>query len=504
MHHTKTLLPLILLIAVSASAQQPDRKKLAAEVKAEFLHAWNGYKKYASGHDDLKPLTKTYHDWYPQPLLMTPVDSLDTMIVMGMKDEATQTKQYIIENLSFDKDIEVQNFEITIRLLGGLLTNYQLTGDKRLLSLAEDLGNRLLPVFNSPTGMPYRYVNLRTGKVRNPISNPAETGTLLIEFGTLSKLTGRAIFYEKAKRSLVETYRRRSAIGLVGEWINVETGLWTNTDSHISGAIDSYYEYLLKCWLLFDDQDCKRMWQDSIAAINRYLADETDRTVSLSAEGINSARPLRPLRLRGKSAPWNNYRRGAEDAEGAQRERAKPTGSRVQLKPDLWYGHADMNTGRRGATTYGALDAFFPAVLALSGDLERAKRLQESSFAMWKQAGIEPEEFDYRTGKITSPGYPLRPEIVESTYYLYHYTKDPRYLRMGEQMWNAFVKYCRTDEGYAALKSVVTKEKADSMQSFLFAETFKYFYLLFSPPKTLDFNNVIFNTEAHPIRRTWK
>ena len=175
-------------------------------MKAEFLHAWQGYKKYAWGHDDLKPLSKTYHDWYAQPLLMTPVDALDTMIIMGFKEEAARTKQYILENLSFDKDIYVQNFEITIRLLGGLLSAYELTGDKRLLRLAEDLGNRLLPVFNSPTGLPYRYVNLRTGKVRGEVTNPAETGTLLIEFGTLSKLTRKPIFYEKAKRALVETY----------------------------------------------------------------------------------------------------------------------------------------------------------------------------------------------------------------------------------------------------------------------------------------------------------
>src|SRR6185295_11154029 len=195
---------------------------------------------------DLKPLSKTYHDWYSQPLLMTPVDSLDTMIIMGFKDEAKTTREYIIQNLTFDKDISVQNFEITIRLLGGLLTNYQLSGDKRLLVLAEDLGTRLLPVFESPTGMPYRYVNLKTRAVRDPVSNPAETGTLILEFGTLSKLTGKSIFYEKAKRALVETYKRRSAIGLVGEWINVETGKWTNADSHISGAIDSYYEYLVK------------------------------------------------------------------------------------------------------------------------------------------------------------------------------------------------------------------------------------------------------------------
>jgi mannosidase alpha-like ER degradation enhancer 2 len=443
----KSLSLFLLLLPLPVLAQQPNKKKLAEEVKAEFLHAWNGYKKYAWGHDDLKPLSKTHHDWYAQPLLMTPVDSLDTMIIMGLKEEAATTRAYIVDHLSFDKDIDVQNFEITIRLLGGLLANYQLTNDKRLLNLAEDLGRRLLPVFNSPTGMPYRYVNLRTGKVRNPVSNPAETGTLLLEFGTLSKLTGNPVFYDKAKRALVETYNRRSKIGLVGEWINVETGQWTNTDSHISGAIDSYYEYLLKCSLLFGDQDCKRMWNDSIAAINKYLADE--------------------------------------------------------VKTELWYGHADMNTGARADSTYGALDAFFPAVLALAGDLTRAKRLQESSFAMWNHAGIEPEVFDYRARKITSAGYPLRPEIVESTYYLYHYTKDAKYLRMGEQLWRDFVEHCRTDAGYAALKSVVTKEKSDAMQSFLFAETFKYFYLLFSPPNTLDFKKVIFNTEAHPIRRSW-
>ncbi|MCA1578955.1 MAG: glycoside hydrolase family 47 protein [Acidobacteria bacterium] len=458
LHRLYGLFFAICIICGTCSAQEVNRKKLAAEVKAEFLHAWNGYKKYAWGHDDLKPLSKTHHDWYGQTLLMTPVDALDTMIIMGLTDEANATKQYILENLSFDKDIDVQNFEITIRLLGGLLTNYQLTNDKRFLTLAEDLGNRLLPVFNSPTGMPYRYVNLKIGKTRDPISNPAETGTLLVEFGTLSKFTGKPVFYDKAKRALVETYNRRSKIGLVGEWINVETGQWTKTDSHISGAIDSYYEYLLKCWLLFGDADCKRMWDASIVAINKYLADEVKRTMS--------GRPV-------DSAVLN----------------------------ELWYGHADMNTGARRATTYGALDAFFPAVLALSGDLKRAQRLQTSSYAMWAVAGIEPEQFDYRARKITSPGYPLRPEIVEATYYLYQFTKDSRHLQTGELLWKQFVQYCRTDVAYAALKNVMTKEKSDSMQSFLFAETFKYFYLLFAPPDTLDFRNIIFNTEAHPIRK---
>lgn len=438
-------------------ARVTPRAQLAAEVRTEFQHAWQGYKKYAWGHDDLKPLSKTYHDWYAEPLLMTPVDALDTMLLMGLDDEAVRTREYIVTHLSFDKDFYVQNFEITIRLLGGLLSAYELTGDKRLLALAEDLGNRLLPVFESPTGLPYRFVNLKTGKVRGEISNPAETGTLLLEFGTLARLTHKQVFSDKAKRALVETYKRRSPIGLVGTWINVETGQWTDPDSHISGAIDSYYEYLLKCSVLFNDRDCRRMWLNSIGPVNRYLADDF-------AGGPNSINENRATRK-------------------------------------LWYGHADMNTGVRGAASYGALDAFFPAILALSGDLNRAERLQASSFQMWKHAGIEPEEFNYRTHEIISPGYPLRPEIVESTYYLFHYTGDRRYQVEGERLWKDFVKYCRVDEGYAALKNVLTKEKADSMQSFLFAETFKYFYLLFAPPRTLAFDQVIFNTEAHPLRR---
>lgn len=449
------LITLLLVSALLTSVSTPfakaeqaiNKQQMAEHVRAEFLHAWNGYKRYAWGHDDLRPLTKSYHDWYAQPLLMTPVDALDTMILMGMKDEAERTKSYIIENLSFDKDIYVQNFEITIRLLGGLLSAYQLTGDKRLLNMAEDLGNRLLPVFDSPTGLPYRFVNLKTGKVRGAETNPAETGTLMIEFGALSKLTRKPVFYDKAKRALVETYKRRSSIGLVGTRINVETGKWTNTDSHISAEIDSYYEYILKSWLLFRDPDFKRMWQESALAINKYLADE--------------------------------------------------------VGPELWYGHADMQTGVRTATTYGALDAFFPSVLALSGDLKRARALQASSFKMWTKHGIEPEEINYRTMEVGEAGYPLRPEIVESAYYLYHYTHDPEYLRMGQTFFEDFMKYCRTEEGYAALKSVVTKEKSDSMQSFLFAETFKYFYLLYASPQPLKFEKVIFNTEAHPIRKTW-
>jgi hypothetical protein len=425
-----------------------DKSIYAEKVKKEFLHAWNAYKKYAWGHDQLKPLSKSFRDWYGESLLMTPVDAFDTMILMGFKKEADEAKQLIFEKLSFDKNIFVQNFEITIRLLGGLLSAYQLDGDKKFLQLAEDLGNRLLPVFNSHTGMPYVNVNLKTGEVKGKVNNPAEIGTLMLEFGTLSKLTGDKTYYEKAKKGITELFDRRSKIGLVGTTIDVETGEWKNTESHISGMIDSYYEYLLKAWKLFGDVDFKKMYDESISAVNKYLAEKTE------------------------------------------------TG--------LWYCQAEMNTGKQTSTYFGALDAFMPAVLAYGGDLKRAEQLQQSSYEMWKKFDIEPEQFDYKSGNVISPNYILRPEIVESAYYLYCYTKNQKYLDMGKSFFESIVKYCKADEGYAALKSVITKEKSDSMESFFLAETLKYFYLLFANNGTEALEKYIFNTEAHPLLRIWK
>jgi len=288
---------------------------------------------------------------------------------------------------------------------------------------------------------------LKTGETKGARSNPAEIGTLVLEFGTLARLTKKPVFFDKAKNALVQLYKRRSKLGLVGEEIDVETGQWVSRASHVGGGIDSYYEYLLKCSLLFGDKDCGRMWRESLGALNRHLADAT------------------------------------------------PDG--------LWYGQVDMDTGRRTATEFGALHAFLPAVLALGGDLQRARRLQDSCFRMWTSHGIEPEVIDYKTMRVISPGYQLRPEIVESAWYLSRATKDPRYLAMGRRFLEDLVARCRTEDGYTVLKSVVTGEKGDLMPSYFLAETLKYLYLLFAPDTTLDLNHAVFNTEAHPLRRTW-
>jgi mannosidase alpha-like ER degradation enhancer 2 len=417
----------------------------ADSVRQEFLHAWNGYKRHAWGADALQPLSRTPHNWYRKSLCMTPVDAFDTMLMMGLTKEAEEAKELILDSLSFDHDMEVQAFEIVIRLLGGLLSAYEMDGDERFLLLAEDLGSRLLPIYDTRTGIPKRYVNLRTGATRDSINNPAEIGTALLEFGTLSRHTGNREYYEKSKRALVALYNHRSPIGLVGTWINAETGEWTDKRSHIRGAIDSYYEYLIKAWLLFGDEECRTMWEESIQAVHRTLADTLDG--------------------------------------------------------NLWYRQADMGTGAEIGTRFGSLDAFFPAVLCLAGDMERAARLQVSANRMWDLHGIEPEAIDYREMKVVGPGYYLRPEIMESAYYLSAVTGEKQYREMGLKYFRALVKYCRTEAGYAYLEDVITKKQGDGMESFFLAETMKYLYLLLGGSPEFSLEDFVFNTEAHPFRK---
>lgn len=449
----------------------PSQKEMAKQIRDQFLHAWNGYHQYAWGHDELSPLSNQPFDWYGTPLLMTPVDALDTMILMGLTPQADEDRQLIDTHLSFDKDIYVKNFEITIRMLGGLLSSYQLTNDPRLLALADDLGTRLLPAFDSPTGMPYVWVNLKTGAIRGENTNPAEVGTLLLEFGTLSRLTHKPVYYQKAKAAVVAVWSHRSPLNLLGSEINVRTGQWTDPTANINGGSDSYYEYLLKAWLLFHDEDCHRMWLASVAALNQYVA----QTVTYPD---------------------------------------KTTG--------LWYGEADMTSGARTGTQYGALSAFFAGSLALSGDLDRARQLQASNYRLWTLTGIEPELIDYTTMKVLSPGYQLRPENIEGAYYLEYFTHDPVYREMGLDYFDSIVKFCRTPSAFAAISDVrllpitagqpvwklgqptESPEAArlfqrDDMESYFFAETMKYLYLLLADPTRIDLSKTVFNTEAHPL-----
>lgn len=162
-----TLLPLcgIAVIACSSSSRpELNGTELADSVRVAFQHAWSGDMRYARGHDELRPLSNGFRDWHDESLYMTPLDAFDTVLLMGLNAEAAEAKQLVLDNFNFDHDFSVQVFEIPIRTLGGLISGYQMDGDPRFLTLATDLADRLLPAFESRTGMPYGRVHLQTGE----------------------------------------------------------------------------------------------------------------------------------------------------------------------------------------------------------------------------------------------------------------------------------------------------------------------------------------------------
>lgn len=452
-----------LFIVLMASCQNPNSQQasnndsaiqvdttgdaLAQELVSETKRTWDAYKKYAWGHDVLKPLSKSYKDWYKEPLYISPIDAYSTLLLMGLKDDAKEIENYVVDSLSFDKDLDAKIFEVNIRILGGLLAMYEWSGNPAVLAKAKDFGDRMMPAFDTPTGIPKYWVNLHTGIARGDTINVAEAGTYTFEMGILSYYTKDPKYYQAGKNATLAIYNRRSALGLIGDEIDVNTGKWVSTESHICAGVDSYYEYLYKSYLLFHDPELGRIWEESVGLINKYMAEDYD----------------------GK----------------------------------LWYGRVDMNTGKRTSSIITLYDAFFPAILALSGDTTRAVRLQKTWNWVWDKYGIEPMVYDYKKETSTYPVYALNPEIIESAYYLYQITGDSIYYQMNKHYWQALKKYCRTDVAYTSIENVETMEQRDNMPTFFLAETLKYFYLTFSKHQNkFDFDEYIFNTEAHPFKKS--
>jgi mannosyl-oligosaccharide alpha-1,2-mannosidase len=260
--------PLLPSLAVAA----PDKwKALADDVRAQMQWAWSGYVECCFGQDQIKPVSGTAEPFFfPKgpPMGLSIVEALDTLYLMGLDKEVERGVRWIADNLHFDIDGEVQLFETGIRMVGGLLSGWCGTRDKKLLALAKDLADRLSPAFTkSPTGMPHRFVNLKTGAVRDSVSYPAEIGTYIAEWGTLGKATGHRRYFDMAKRATKALFDRRSKIDLVADTIDIETGQWKSRRTSIGPPIDSYFEYLWDGWQLFGDADFKQWYDVHTAAI---------------------------------------------------------------------------------------------------------------------------------------------------------------------------------------------------------------------------------------------
>lgn len=261
------------LVATPALAKgSTDWTPLAEDVKAQMAWAWEGYRKLAWGKDEIKPVSggfsafpvKTHH------LGLSLVEALDTLWVMGLDAQFADGVDWATANLDFDVDGEVSVFETSIRLVGGLLSAHHASGDPILLSRAHDLAQRLLPAFETPTGLPYRFINLRTGIPRETSTSPADCASFLPEWGTLSRLTGDRRFHDVAKRAAVAIFDRRSKLDLVATGIDAVSGRWRSRRAKVGSYCDSFFEYLWDGWQLLGDADCKHMYDVCTAAILKH------------------------------------------------------------------------------------------------------------------------------------------------------------------------------------------------------------------------------------------
>jgi mannosidase alpha-like ER degradation enhancer 2 len=213
-----------------------------------FYHAYNGYLDNAYPLDELKPITCKGMDTWGS-FSLTLIDALDTLLIMGNETEFLRAVDLVLKNADTDANVNVSVFETNIRVVGGLLSAHIMSGRVKgmdrhsgwpcagpLLDLAERFARKLLPAFNTETGMPYGTVNLRYGvhRLETPITCTAGVGTFIVEFGTLSRkhrhslkdklrlgLTGNQIYERVALRALKSLWKVRSGLGLVGNHVSL-------------------------------------------------------------------------------------------------------------------------------------------------------------------------------------------------------------------------------------------------------------------------------------------
>ncbi|KAL5675064.1 hypothetical protein ACJX0J_011195, partial [Zea mays] len=395
----------------------PVNNERREKVKEAMLHAWNSYVKYAWGMDELQPQSKNGINSFGG-LGATLVDSLDTLYIMGLKDEFQKARDWVAESLDFDKDYDASVFETTIRVVGGLLSSYDLSGDKVFLDKAKDITDRLLPAWDTTSGIPYNRINLAHGRAHNPgwtngDSILADSGTEQLEFIALSQRTGDPKYQQKAENVIKQLQKIYPSDGLLPIYINPHSGTASYSTITFGAMGDSFYEYLLKVWIQGNKTEhvkhYRQMWETSM-------------------EGL--------LSLTKKTTPSNYY------------YICEKNGGSLSDKMD-------------------ELACFAPGMLALGASgygpekseqiMNLAKELARTCYNFYQTTPtkLAGENYFFHTGQDMGVGTSwniLRPETVESLMYLWRLTGNKTYQDWGWDIFQAFEKNSRIESGYVGLR----------------------------------------------------
>lgn len=475
------------------------RQKL---VKAAFRHAWEGYKALAWGHDELKPVSELAQDNF-NGWGASIVDALDTLLIMDLPEDYNLAREHV-HDIDFRKiggersayggqDGRIPVFETAIRYLGGFLAAYDLSGDELMRDRAEELAQLMEPAFGTRTGVPVGRIRFGSGVTAGASTSSvlAEAGSMLLEYTRLWQVTGNREYFDRVQRTtdwLDRNMTQQSKLGaLLPTTLYPETGGGAGVFS-FGGMSDSYYEYLPKQHQLMGGRlpQYSRMYGDAIKSARKWLIRDipTVPNTQLLTIGLSSRSHFEAklehlacfaggmLGLGSKLIPSQ-----ADDYDLAQR-----------MTETCWW------TYNSSATGIGPEDTVFYRVT----DTDRWNVVTQTDGTKRRDGpngypvvGVRRQTKDYRG----------RPETIESVLYMWRITGDPVWQERGWQMFCSWVTHSMTRVGFANIHDVtqVPAMLADSMESFVFAETFKYYYLLFSPPDLISLDEYVFTTEAHPL-----
>ncbi|PWN19063.1 seven-hairpin glycosidase [Microstroma glucosiphilum] len=502
------------------SGKQGDeaREKLLAErqrlVRNAFLHAWSGYKRLAWGHDELRPVSEKAQDNF-NGWGATIVDALDTLLVMDLPGEYDLARSHV-RDIDFaliggersaygSSDGRLPVFETAIRYLGGMLAAYDLSGDELMKDRAEELAQRLEAAFDTRSGVPVGRIRLaedinqpRPGRGSFGSTHSfssvvlSEAGSMLLEYTRLWQATGNRAYYDRVQR-VTDWFDRNMTEGagqggLLYNIIFPEQHTGSGSLS-FGGMSDSYYEYLIKEHQLLGGRvpQYGRMYSAAMETARGFIIRDVHSVPNTSL--------LVPGSFEHKT--WHAKLEhlacftGAMAGLGAKlmpKERGKDYAVAQRISETCWWAYNSTNTGIGPEYTI-----FYEEYKPHRGKNGKnvGKYGQNAKPSGWPIEGIRGQLPDYRG----------RPETIESVFYMWRITGDPVWQERGWQMFSSWVTHSMTNVGFANIQDVnkVPAPLTDSMESFVFAETFKYYYLLFSPPDLISLDDYVLTTEAHPL-----
>ncbi|KAF2281029.1 seven-hairpin glycosidase [Westerdykella ornata] len=505
--------------------QKVDWEQRRQSVKDAFLLSWNAYKEHGWGYDEYHPVSRNgRYMAQPNGLGWIIVDALDTMMLMNLTKELKDARDWISMSLDYNKDQDVNTFETTIRMLGGLLSAHYLqetlpgmkptnpNEEDLFLEKATDLADRLMGAYESRSGVPWASVVLKTGKgvpshADGGASSTAEATTLQLEMKYLAYLTGEAHYWEKAERVMKVVDDNGAKDGLVPIFIYADQGQFRGEEIRLGSRGDSYYEYLIKQYFQTQKKEpiYLEMWNEALEGVKKHLITYTkDAQFTVLAE--------RPNGLGGKLHPKMDHLVCFMPGTIALAATGGLTLAEAKRLPG-WgkLQEEDMQLARELMKTCMGMYRVTATGLAAEithFELDDPPRMMRQEPLTSKSDLETAEDADWKTDFIIKPADThnlQRPETVESLFYMWRITGDNLYREWGWEIFESFVKHTIVENGggFTSINDVtkVPPPSRDNMESFWLAETLKYFYLLFGPNDLLPLDQIVLNTEAHPFPR---